>query len=59
MSIKNLSKDRKEKSIKVAMRSYNRLNKLEQTIREDFSSADDEISPKFDKLDINNLKMFL
>ena len=39
------------------MRSYNRLNKLEQAIREDFSSADDEISPKFDKLDINNLKI--
>ncbi|MBQ2984522.1 MAG: endonuclease MutS2 [Candidatus Gastranaerophilales bacterium] len=48
---------RKEKSIKVAMRSYNRLNKLEQAIREDFSSADDEISPKFDRLDINNLKI--
>ncbi len=48
---------RKEKSIKVAMRSYNRLNKIEQSIREEFSSADEEISPKFDKLDINNLKI--
>ncbi len=48
---------RKEKSIKVAMRSYNRLNKIEQAVREEFSSADDEISPKFDKLDINNLKI--
>ncbi|MBQ8476622.1 hypothetical protein IJ531_06125, partial [bacterium] len=48
---------RKEKSIKVAMRSYNRLNKLESAIREDFSSADDELSQKYKELDINNLKI--
>ena len=48
---------RKEKSIKVAMRSYNRLNSIEQKIREQFSSADDDLAQKFIPLDLNNLKI--
>ncbi|MBQ7287965.1 MAG: hypothetical protein IJW73_09410, partial [Candidatus Gastranaerophilales bacterium] len=48
---------RREKSLKVAMRSYDKLNKLETKIREEFSSADDELSEKYPKLDLNNLKI--
>ena len=48
---------RKEKSLKVAARSYNRLAKLENAIREDFSSTDDKLSQKYKELDINNLKI--
>ena len=48
---------RKEKSLKVAMRSYNRLNSIEQKIREEFSSADDDLAQKFIPLDLNNLKI--
>ena len=38
---------RKQKSLKVAMRAYDRLNKLESKIREEFSSEDDKLSEKF------------
>ncbi len=48
---------RKEKSLKVAMRSYNRLNSIEQKIREEFSSTDDDLAQKFVPLDLNNLKI--
>ena len=48
---------RKEKSLKVAMRSYNRLNKIESNIREEFSIHDDELSEKYKKIDINSLKI--
>ena len=48
---------RKEKSIKVATRSYNRLAKLEEAIREDFTKNDDELSQKYKELDVNNLKI--
>lgn len=48
---------RKEKSIKVAMRSYNRLNKIESEIREQFSSSDDELSEKFVELIPSELKI--
>lgn len=48
---------RREKSLKIAARSYNRLAKLESAIREDFSSKDDELSQKYKELDINNLKI--
>ena len=48
---------RKEKSLKVAMRSYDRLNKIESKIREDFSNSSDELEEKFKPLDPNNLKV--
>ncbi|MBQ4646528.1 MAG: Smr/MutS family protein [Candidatus Gastranaerophilales bacterium] len=48
---------RKEKSLKVAMRSYNRLNKLESAIREEFSANDDKLSEKFIDLDPAELKI--
>ena len=48
---------RKEKSLKVAARSYNRLAKLEQSIREDFSKTDDDLAQKYKELDISNLKI--
>lgn len=48
---------RKEKSLKVAMRSYDRLNKIESKIREDFSNSSDELEEKFKPLDPNNLKI--
>ena len=48
---------RKDKSTKVAMRAYNRLSKLENAIRDEFSKSDDEIAQKYPKLDINNLKI--
>ncbi len=48
---------RKEKSIKVAMRSYNRLNKIENQIREQFSESDDELSQKFIELNPDELKI--
>lgn len=48
---------RKEKSLKVAMRSYNRLNKLESSIREEFSANDDKLAQKFIDLDPNELKI--
>lgn len=48
---------RKEKSLKVAMRSYNRLNKIESAIREEFSIHDDKLSEKYKELDINSLKI--
>lgn len=48
---------RKEKSIKVAMRSYNRLAKLENAIREDFSRSDDEVGEKYQSLNPSELKI--
>ncbi len=48
---------RKEKSLKVAMRSYNRLSNIENGIREDFSTSEDKLSEKFKELDIKNLKI--
>ena len=48
---------RKEKSLKVAMRSYNRLNKLESAIREEFSANDDKLAEKFIDLNPNELKI--
>lgn len=48
---------RKEKSIKVAMRSYNRLNKIESAIREEFSENDDKLSEKFIDLSPDELKV--
>lgn len=48
---------RKEKSLKVAMRSYNRLNSIEKKIREEFSATDDDLAQKFIPLDLNNLKI--
>lgn len=48
---------RKEKSLKVAMRSYNRLNKLESSIREEFSANDNDLAQKFVDLNPNELKI--
>ena len=48
---------RKEKSLKVAMRSYNRLNKIENAIREEFSANDDKLANKFIDLNPNELKV--
>ncbi len=48
---------RKEKSLKVAMRSYNRLNKLESAIREEFSANDDKLAEKFIDLEPEELKI--
>lgn len=48
---------RKEKSLKVAMRAYDKINKLESTIRQDFSQADDELSMKYPKLNIDEIKI--
>ncbi|MBR5304253.1 MAG: Smr/MutS family protein [Candidatus Gastranaerophilales bacterium] len=48
---------RKEKSLKVAMRSYNRLNKLETAIREEFSANDDKLAEKFIELKPDELKI--
>ncbi len=48
---------RKEKSVKVAMRAYNRLNKIENAIREEFSKSDDELSEKYIELNPNDLKI--
>ena len=48
---------RKEKSLKVAMRSYNRLNKIESQIREEFSINDDKLAEKFIELNPQELKI--
>ena len=48
---------RKEKSLKVAMRSYNRLNKIESQIREEFSANDDKLAEKFIELNPQELKI--
>ena len=48
---------RKEKSLKVAMRSYNRLSKIEAKIREEFSTTDDELAQKFVDLNPDELKI--
>ncbi len=48
---------RKEKSLKVAMRSYNRLNKIENAIREEFSANDDKLAQKFIELNPDELKI--
>ncbi len=48
---------RKEKSIKVAMRSYNRLSKLENAVRDEFSKEDDKLLDKYKDLNIDSLKI--
>ena len=48
---------RKEKSLKVAMRSYDRLNKIEAQIRQEFSNSDDELSEKYKELKPEELKI--
>ncbi len=48
---------RKEKSLKVAMRAYNRLNKIESQIREEFSANDDKLAEKFIELNPQELKI--
>lgn len=48
---------RKEKSLKVAMRSYAKLNKVEAQIRKEFSQTDDELSEKYKELNPNELKI--
>lgn len=56
--IKNVIEEiKKEKSLKVALRAYDKINKIENKIREDFSSADDELKEKYKNLDINSLKI--
>lgn len=48
---------RKEKSEKIARRAYSRLAKLEQQVRADFSTDEDEISEKYKTIDKNDLKI--
>ena len=48
---------RKEKSLKVAMRAYSKLNNIENKIREEFSKNDDELNEKYKELDKNTLKI--
>lgn len=48
---------RKEKSLKVAIRSYEKLNKLESKIREDFTNEDNNLAEKYKELDKNSLKI--
>ncbi|MBR1617720.1 Smr/MutS family protein, partial [bacterium] len=48
---------RKEKSIKVAARAYNRLNRLEALAREEFSNTTDELAEKYKELNLDNLKI--
>ena len=48
---------RKEKSLKVAMRSYDRLNRIEASIREQFSNSDDELMEKYKELSPIDLKI--
>ncbi len=47
---------RQEKSEKIARRAYSRLAKLEQQVRADFSTDEDEISEKYPPIDWNNIK---
>ena len=48
---------RKEKSEKIAMRSYSRLAKLESEAREEFMSDEEKLQNKYEALDIANLKI--
>ena len=48
---------RKEKSEKIARRSYSRLAKLESQIREEFTKDEDELSNKYPPLDWNEIKL--
>ena len=48
---------RKEKSLKVAMRSYSKINDAEAKVRESFQTEDEKLSEKYKKLDINSLKI--
>lgn len=52
-----LDEIRKEKSTKVAMRSYNRIAKIEAAIRQEFSNSEDELSEKYRELSVNELKI--
>ena len=48
---------RKEKSEKIAMRSYSRLAKLESAAREEFMSDEEKLQNKYEALDVANLKI--
>lgn len=48
---------RKEKSLKVALRSYDKLNRIENKTRQEFSIEDDNLSEKYPKLDSQQLKI--
>ncbi len=48
---------RKEKSLKVALRAYDKLNKIENKIRQEFSIEDDNLSEKYPKINPLELKI--
>ncbi len=48
---------RKEKSEKIAMRSYSRLAKLESAAREEFMSDEEKLQNKYEPLDLQNIKI--
>ena len=48
---------RKEKSEKIAMRSYSRLARLESAAREEFLSDEEKLKNKYEPLDPNNVKI--
>ncbi len=48
---------RREKSEKIARRAYSRLAKLEQQVRADFSTDEDEISEKYPPIDWNSARI--
>ena len=48
---------RKEKSEKIAMRSYSRLARLENSIREEFSSDEEKLQNKYEQIDWQNIKI--
>ncbi len=48
---------RKEKSEKIAMRSYSRLARLENSIREEFSSDEEKLQDKYEQIDWQNIKI--
>ena len=48
---------RKEKSEKIAMRSYSRLARIESAAREEFLSDEEKLQNKYEPLDVNNLKI--
>ncbi len=48
---------RKEKSEKIAMRSYSRLARLEAAAREEFLSDEEKLKNKYEPLDVENLKI--
>ena len=48
---------RKEKTKKIAMRSYSRLARLENSIREEFSSDEEKLQNKYEQIDWQNIKI--